>query len=108
QRAVHPDFCFWRLVFLRFVVSLKLGVWCLVFGVLIGGGSRTKKRPDHSSARFDPKSGAERVLVKHLHRVERVFGEIFPNERQLAQYVVSNRDDMTADGFGVEDIQQFT
>src|SRR5437762_2251391 len=57
--------------------------------------------------RFNVKSRAQRVLVKHFHRVERVFGEILSDQRQLAQNVVRHRDDMTADGVGVEDIQQF-
>ncbi len=44
--------------------------------------------------------------MEHLHRVERVVIEALADERQLLEDVVRDRDDVAADGIGLEDVQQ--
>jgi len=48
------------------------------------------------------------ILVEHLDGVERVVRQILVDEIKLLQDVARDRDDVTADGVRLEDVEQFT
>src|SRR5688500_20327446 len=48
-----------------------------------------------------------RVVPEHLYGFKGVLGEILADDIQLLQDVVGDRDDVAANGVGVEDIEQF-
>ncbi len=49
----------------------------------------------------------ELVIGEHLHGLERIVVEIFADQRKLLQDVIGHGDDLTSNGLGVEDVQQF-
>src|SRR4051794_3120546 len=53
------------------------------------------------------KTCSYRIVVKHLHRLQRILIQVFSNQRQLFQYVAGSGNDMTSDGIGLEYVEQF-
>src|ERR1700722_6433986 len=46
------------------------------------------------------------VIHEHFHRIEQVVTEIAAQQRELPQQIVRDRDDVAADGVGLDDVEQ--
>lgn len=47
-----------------------------------------------------------RVLVEHLDGIRRILVQVFPDGRELVQHIIRDRDDVTAGGTSLEDVDQ--
>src|SRR6202012_5722206 len=58
--------------------------------------------------RSEREAGGDRVAVEHLHGLQRVFVEVVPEQGELLQEVVGDRDDVAADLVGLDDVEDLS
>lgn len=47
------------------------------------------------------------VVIKHFDGIQGIIVQVFAHQEQLLQYIVGDRDDVTAHGVSLEDVQKF-
>src|SRR3990172_9273156 len=60
----------------------------------------------HGSCWLELEACLRRVVVEHLHRIERVFVQGPADQTQLLHNVVRHGDDVAADGVGLKDVEK--
>lgn len=73
---------------------------------------RQRRQPDTETPGeddgFHGLQGAARlsgVLVEHIHRAQPVRGQVLVDQVRLVEKIMGRRDDVAADGVGLEDVQ---